>query len=214
MCKNDAFYERLGGCILDQLICSPRQFMCRLLFPMKGGLCFLSLKKDKNATKLLFRWFDSIVVCVRRLVPSLPSRKNTPVSGRDFPAWLDTPIPPPASTPRRKKSSTSIESCVADPADQAGCGACPIAPTITTNEDVEASPIFFKMSRREDTSWLFLLNFGVGVGFGWCCNPFAGDAANTIKEAYEQYKVFMMVNRSLILSIERIEEVCSSLVVF
>ena len=48
------------------------------------------------------------------------------------------------------------------------------------------------------------------MGFGWCCNPFAGDAANTIKEAYEQYKVFMMVNRSLILSIERIEEVSSS----
>ena len=151
--KNDAFYERPSGCILDQLIYSPRKFRCRLLFPMKGGLCFLSLSLSRRTKTQLNCYSDeSIVVCDRRLVPSLPSRKNTPVSGRDFPAWLDTPIPPPASTPRRKKSSTSIESCVADPADQAGCGACPIAPTITTIEDVEASPIFFKMSRREDTS--------------------------------------------------------------
>ena len=60
MCKNDAFYERLGGCILDQLICSPRQFMCRLLFPMKGGLCFLSLSLKKDKTQLNCYLDDSI----------------------------------------------------------------------------------------------------------------------------------------------------------
>jgi hypothetical protein len=61
-------------------ISNERRFMLSLSLSLS-----LSISR-KTKTQLNCYSDESIVVCVRRLVPSLPSRKNTPVSGRDFPA--------------------------------------------------------------------------------------------------------------------------------
>ena len=86
VCKNDAFYERPSGCILDQLICSPRKFRCRLLFvPNERRFMLslsLSLKKDKNAAKLLFRWVNR---CLR---PSSRTFTTIPQEYPRFGSWF------------------------------------------------------------------------------------------------------------------------------